>query len=147
VAIPFFFYVLEIYNDKVGLLRSWAGDAIGRVGMDQTALAQTVLQRLHPLPVPELSALLLVSTILLAIGATIYALACPSRVKEFSLDQWRYQLGLSAVHYLTEAWRRRRLRVATLAFYSLGGLGAAIVLLSKLASVTAYLLKNQAWSF
>jgi uncharacterized protein YjbI with pentapeptide repeats len=147
VAIPLFFYLLEIYNDKIGLLRAWAEDAIGHVGIEEHGLAHAVLQRLHPLPVPELSALLLVSTVFLAIGATIYALGCPSRVKEFSRDQWKYQLGLSAVHYLTDAWRRRWLRVAALFFYSVGGLGAAAVLFSKLGNVIAYLLRNPAWSF
>jgi hypothetical protein len=105
-----------------------------------------VLERLHPLPVPALSALLLISTISLAIGATIYALACPSRVKEFSRDQWSYQLGLSVVHYLADAWRRRIWRGAALFFYVAGGTGAVIVLGSKLLGVAEFLLRNHAWS-
>jgi uncharacterized protein YjbI with pentapeptide repeats len=146
VAIPLFFYALEIYNDKVVLLRSWAETALAGIATADYYIAQTVLQRLHPLPVPALSALLLVSTTLLAIGATIYAVCCPSRVKEFSLDQWRYQLGLSAVHYLADAWRRRPLRLGALFFYITGGIGAGFVLLSKLISVAKFLVSSHAWS-
>jgi uncharacterized protein YjbI with pentapeptide repeats len=146
IAIPFFFYLLEIYNDKIALVRSWAEQTVARDGAVDYHIANTVLERVHPLPVPALSELLLISTIFLASGATIYALACPSRVKEFSLDQWKYQLGLSAVHYLADAWRRRIWRVAALVFYVAGGAGAVIVLGSKLLSVAEFLLRNHAWS-
>jgi uncharacterized protein YjbI with pentapeptide repeats len=145
IAIPLFFYGLKIYNDKIALLRHWAEQT--RSGTADYQMAQTVLDQLHPLPVPALSALLLLSTMCLAIGSTIYALACPSRVKEFSRDQWKYQLGLSIVHYLADAWRGRVWRVAAFVFYFIGGAGAAIVLVSKLVNVARFLLGNQAWSF
>jgi len=145
IAIPLFFYALELYNDKVALLRTWANDTVANADADHY-IAQIVLQRLHPLPVPSLSALLLLSTLLLAIGATIYALACPSRVKEFSRDQWTYQLGLSVVHYLAAAWTSRTWRVAALVFYIAGGMGAVFVLVSKLANVAKFLLSDQSWS-
>ena len=146
IAIPFFFYLLEIYNDKIALVRRWAEQTLARGAAADYYISSAILERLHPLPVPALSALLLISTIFLAIGATIYALACPSRVKEFSLDQWKYQLGLSAVHYLADAWRRRNWRVAAFVFYLFGGVGAMIVLGSKLFSVAEFLLRNHSWS-
>jgi uncharacterized protein YjbI with pentapeptide repeats len=59
VAIPLFFYALEIYNDKVVLLRSWAEKTLADTATADFYIAQTVLQRLHPLPIPALSALLL----------------------------------------------------------------------------------------
>jgi hypothetical protein len=138
VAIPLFFYALEIYNDKVALLRTWAEDKALSTGMPQT-----LLRHLQKLPPPDLSKVLLLSTLALAFGATIYTLWCPSRIKEFSRDQWKYQLQLSVVHYLADAWRRRPLRVASLAFYIVGGLGALGVLGSKLANVAEFLLSNQ----
>jgi uncharacterized protein YjbI with pentapeptide repeats len=146
IAIPLFFYLLEIYNNKIALVRSWAEQTLAGGGAADHLAASAMLERLHPLPVPALSALLLISTIFLAIGATIYALACPSRVKEFSRDQWTYQLGLSVVHYLADAWRRRGWRVAALFFYLAGGAGAVIVLGSKLLGVAEFLLRNHAWS-
>jgi hypothetical protein len=119
---------------------------LSRTGTTDYHIAQTVLQRLHPLPVPGLSVLLLASTLFLAVASTIYAIACPSRVKEFSRDQWTYQLGLSVVHYMADAWRRRIARLAALACYIVGGTGAAIVLGSKLLSVATFLLTTKTWS-
>ena len=63
-----------------------------------------------------------------------------------SRDQSTYQLGLSVVHYLADAWRRRVWRVAALFFYFTGGAGAVIVLGSKLLGVAEFLLRNHAWS-
>ena len=146
IAIPLFFYALEIYNDKVLLVRRWAEQTLASTGTTDYLMAQTVLERLHPLAVPTLSVLLLVSTVWLAIGATIYAVWCPSRVKEFSRDQWTYQLGHPVVHYMADAWRRRPLRVTALIFYIVGGIGAAIVLGSKLVGVAMFLLSNQRWA-
>jgi uncharacterized protein YjbI with pentapeptide repeats len=146
VSIPLFFYAWEIYNDKVLLLRSWAEKSLAGTATNDYYIAQTVLQHLHKLPVPTLSELLLVSTLFLAIASTIYALSCPSRVKEFSLDQWRYQLRLSVVHYMADAWRRRPLRVAALVFYIAGGFGAGFVLLYKLVGVAKLLVGSHAWS-
>jgi uncharacterized protein YjbI with pentapeptide repeats len=146
IAIPLFFYALEIYNDKVELIRGWAKRELSGAGTTDYHMAQMVLQRLHPLPPPALSELLLVSTLLLASGASIYAIACPSRVKEFSRDQWKYQLGLSEVHYMAAAWSGKPWRLAALAFYILGGFGAAIVLGSKLVNVAMFIVSNQTWS-
>jgi uncharacterized protein YjbI with pentapeptide repeats len=140
VAIPLFFYLWKIYNDKVALLRSWAQQTLARGSVDYY-IAEVVVERLHPLPKPALSALLLVSTAFLAIASSIYAFACPSRVQEFSRDQWTYQLGLSAVHYMADAWRRTPLRVAAIFFYFIGGTGAAIVLTTKLVNVAEFLLR------
>jgi hypothetical protein len=38
-------------------------------------------------PIPSQSFLLLLSTVLLAAGSTMYTFFCPSRIKEFSRDQ------------------------------------------------------------
>jgi uncharacterized protein YjbI with pentapeptide repeats len=146
IAIPLFFYALEIYNDKVRLIRGWAEQELSGGGKTDYHMAHMVLQRLQPLPPPTMSTLLLVSTLSLAAGASIYALACPSRVKEFSRDQWTYRLGHSVVHYMGPAWGRKRWRLAALAFYVLGGFGAGIVLVTKLANVAMFILCSQTWS-
>lgn len=145
IAIPLFFYTWEIYNDKVKLVRGWAEQAQSSTGTMENHMALMVLQKLQPLPLPELSELLLASTIFLAVGATIYALACPSRVKEFSRDQWTSQLGHSVVHYMADAWRGTIWRGIALFFYISSGLGAAIVLGSKLPNVAALIFRNQTW--
>src|SRR2546425_3893712 len=46
-----------------------------------------------------------------AIGSTLYTFFCPSRIKEFSRDQWCDQIGHSLVHYWPFAWKHRGARV------------------------------------
>jgi hypothetical protein len=48
---------------------------------------------------------------------------------------------------MADAWRRRKLRLAASILYIIGGTGAAIVLVSKLANVAQFLLSNKGWSY
>ena len=43
---------------------------------------------LHPIAVPSLTLDLLLFFVLLAVASTIFAMACPSRIKEFSYERW-----------------------------------------------------------
>jgi hypothetical protein len=107
-----------------------------------TRAAPLVLDRLHPRPIPSLSFVLLVSTILLAVGSTLYTFFCPSRVKEFSRDQWCDQLGHSLLHDWPLAWKHRYIRLAFAACYALGGTGALWVLSTKVWHTAWFILKH-----
>jgi hypothetical protein len=140
VAIPFLYYLLDIFNRNVETARVWARNAGG--GDESNVLAEVILRHLHPEPIPSLSLLLLISTILLGVGATIFAAACPPRIREFNREQWRDQLGHSLIHYLPFSWRYRWLRIFCLAFYIIGGVGVLIVLCSKLWNVGLFIYRN-----
>jgi Pentapeptide repeats (8 copies) len=99
LLIPIVFYVLALYNEKIDLVRAWALQAVTSPDHPLHQLAPHILDRLHPRPIPSLSFVLLTSTILLAIASTLYTFRCPSRIKEFSRDQWCDQLGHSLLHY------------------------------------------------
>jgi hypothetical protein len=99
ILIPILFYGLALYNDKIELVRTWAEHVITLPDHPMQRLAPIVIERLHPRPIPSLSFVLLVSTVLLAAGSTLYTFFCPSRMKEFSRDQWCDQLGRSMLHY------------------------------------------------
>ena len=73
------------------------------------------------LPIPNQSMLIIFSTVLLASGATLYTFFCPSRVKEFSRDQWCDQLGRHLIHYWPLAWKWRYVRVVCALCYFFGG--------------------------
>jgi uncharacterized protein YjbI with pentapeptide repeats len=133
ILIPLYVYLLDIYNQKIEAMRVW----IGRSADGSTAAA--VLPHLHREPIPDRFSVLFWSTIFLAIASTMYALLCPSRVKEFSRDQWRYQLGHSLVHYWPEAWKYRPARLLCASLYLAGGLGVIYVFFFKLLGV-AYIL-------
>jgi hypothetical protein len=132
ILIPIVLYSLALYNDNIDLVRDWAEQVVTSPEHPLHRLAPLILQRLHSRPILILSLVLLVSTILLAIGSTRYTLRCPSRIKEFSRDQWCDQLGHSLLHYWPLAWRERYVRLACAACYALRGFGAACV------SITAH---------
>jgi uncharacterized protein YjbI with pentapeptide repeats len=108
IVIPAYVYFLEIYNQNIQAARTWISTNASLNGISDQA-AKAILNHLNIQPIPESFFLLFVSTIALAIAATIYGVACPSRIKEFSRNQWCDELGHSLVHYWPEAWKQRRL--------------------------------------
>ncbi len=83
------------------------------------------------LTVPDRTMVLLLSSILLMIGTTIYKLACPRRVQAFSETQWVEELGHPRLQYLgaslTHSWQ-----LPAAAFTVLGGLLGTWLLLDRL---------------
>jgi Pentapeptide repeats (8 copies) len=132
ILILIIFYGLDLYSDYVKLVRAWAELVMVQPDHPLHWLALLVLTRLHTPPIPQQSLWLFVSTILLAVGSTLYIFFCPSRVKEFSRAQWCDQLGRPLVHYWPLAWKHRYIiRPVCAACYVIGGLGAGWVLLTK----------------
>jgi hypothetical protein len=142
IAIPIYVYALGIYNEKIEAIRAWLTHIPGDPNGTSKATAGVVMAHLHPEPIPESFFILYLSTLCLAIAATIYALACPSRIKSFSRDHWCDELGKPLIHYWPEAWKTRYLRMCCIALYSIGGGGALYVLLSKLLWVGKVLYKS-----
>lgn len=141
VLMPFLFYLLEVFNSKVSQIREVAGRVPPETATGH--LAKTLLEHLKTEPVPRLSFVLFLCTIVLAAGATIYAILCPARIKEFSKDQWEDQLGRSLIHYLPFTWKHRWARLACAACYAVGGTGVLFVLLTKIVSALVYLAKAE----
>jgi Pentapeptide repeats (8 copies) len=145
ILIPIVFYGLALYNDKIELVRAWAEQVIALPDHPWHRLAPLVLERLHPRPIPSLSLVLLVSTILLAAASTLYTWRCPSRIKEFSRDQWCDQLGRSLLHYWPLAWKERCVRLICAACYAIGGAGALWVLGTKVWQTALFIVKHSTW--
>jgi hypothetical protein len=141
ILIPIIFYGLALYNDQVELVRAWSEQVMAQPDHLLHRLALLVLERFHPRPIPRQSFLLLFSTVLLATGATLYTFFCPSRVKEFSRDQWCDQIGRSLLHYWPLAWKHRQIRLLCAMCYALGGTGALWVLGSKVWNAARFILK------
>jgi hypothetical protein len=145
ILIPIVFYGLALYNDQIDLVHTWAAQAVSSPDHPLHWLAPLLLERLHPRPIPRQSLLLLGSTILLAAGSTLYTFFCPSRVKEFSRDQWCDQLGRSLLHYWPLAWKHRYLCLTCAACYALGGAGALWVLGMKVWHTGVFIWDNSTW--
>jgi uncharacterized protein YjbI with pentapeptide repeats len=88
ILIPLVFYGLALYNRNIDLVHAWAKEAVTSPDHPLHRLAPHILEHLYHLTIPSLSFVLFVSTILLAAASTMYTAFCPSRVKEFSRDQW-----------------------------------------------------------
>lgn len=133
----FFFYLLRFYNHKLDHIRAIAAatDADGL----KSSLANAILRFLHHEPPPTMSVLLFLSTISLAVAATVYAVKCDERIQEFSKAQWRDQLDRSLIHYLPFCWEGRTARIICAITYLLGGLGALSVLAVKIVETLTYL--------
>jgi hypothetical protein len=140
IIIPAYVYLLGIYNQKIEAIQAWlSSHPTGEVGGISAKASSAALKYIHTEPIPINFRILFLSAIFLAIASTIYALFCPSRVKEFSRDQWCDELGRSLVHYWAEAWTRRWLRLACAVLYALGGVMALYVLCRKLYDVAVIL--------
>lgn len=139
VAIPFTFFLLAVYNEQ--LARVQARASAGDVAWGALVAA------LQPIPVPALSFWLLVSTLLLGIGSTLFALLCPSRVREFSLDRWTDELRQPALRYLPQSWSRRWARAIAAPCYVIGGGGTAIILLVKIWNAGEFIWRNSVLGF
>lgn len=142
IVIPTYVYILEIYNQNIEAARMWISAHTVSNNLS-TEMTEKILAHLHTEHIPDSLFLLFISTIALAIAATIYAIACPSRVKEFSRDQWCDQFGHSLVHYWPEAWKTRWLRLVCAFLYVTGGIGAGYVLVQKLYYVGMLLYHSQ----
>lgn len=97
---------------------------------------------LHRIVIPSETVMLLISGIALMIASTIYALACPPRIKEFSLHRWTEEFGKQSVNYLPLSWSRPWWRWIALILYAIGGALAIYVLASRLVAAVGQLARN-----
>jgi uncharacterized protein YjbI with pentapeptide repeats len=142
ILIPIVFYGLAFYNSKVELIRTWAEQVAVLRDHSMHVAAEVIVRHLHTESIPSLSLVLLGSTVLLAVASTLYTLFCPSRIKEFSRDQWCDQLGQSLLHYWPLAWKYRWIRLICTACYALGGAGALWVIGSKVWRTAVFIVKH-----
>jgi hypothetical protein len=158
ILIPIVFAGLALYNKNVHRLHALLDTVVIWLGafthqnptMEGTPLYQVhthIRSLLQPWPLPDHSLFILVSTVLLAIGATLYTLRCPRRIKEFSSDQWCDQLRRSLLHYWPLAWQRRWSRCICIACYFLGGGIALVIIGLKVWGAAVFIWENTAISW
>ena len=118
-GIPMVMFLVSVYNDQVEHLKSLGGRS-GELG-------ELITVHLHPIALPSLNLLLLLSLALLAVASTIFAVACPSRIKEFSYERWVDEFRRPGIQYIPLGWRYPLARAICGACYPLGALGTAVV--------------------
>jgi len=116
--------------------------ALERVGLSEMAnwirentTSQRLEAELHHLieglmaaPPGTRSLMLLLATLSLALGSTIYLIFCPQLVQSFSYPEWRYSLKRPALHYAAASWTAKYLRMSCVILYAIGG-GCAVYLI------------------
>jgi Pentapeptide repeats (8 copies) len=143
ILLPVFFFFLAYYNNSADIVNTW-GKQIPE-GDSAYTLAKLVKALPH-IAIPSQSLILLLSTVLLAIGSTIFTFGCPSRIKEFSRDQWCDQLGHHLINYWPLAWKGRILRIVCAVCYTLGGIGAIYVIATKVYRAGRFIIQNADFS-
>lgn len=76
--------------------------------------------------------LLLIATMSLGIGASLYLIFCPSRIQAFSIDEWEFSNGRPRIHYIASGWRLPTARIACALAYLVGGSVAAYLVIYNL---------------
>jgi hypothetical protein len=100
------------------------------------------LSRFGKLDIPSYSLEALISAIFLFIASLLFAALCPPRIKQFSSEEWCYQLKYPILTYWSHAWRYPPVRIACAFFYFVGG-GLAIWIISvKLVDTIVYICRN-----
>lgn len=79
----------------------------------------------HAIPIPARAKTILVGSVLLVIGSTIYRLFCPDRVQVFSETQWVEEHNHPRILYLAQSLRRSGLQWLAMIFTAAGGLLSA----------------------
>ena len=133
-GIPTLMFLISVYNDQIEHLKS-LGDRSGEPGVLLTA-------HLHPIAVPSLTLDLLLFFVLLAVASTIFAMACPSRIKEFSYERWVDEFRRPGIQYLPLGWRYPWARAICGVCYPIGAFGTAVVLLWKLLGAAIYIAQH-----
>lgn len=95
----------------------------------------------YPVPLPARMMWLLLSSLLLVIGTTMYRLACPPRVQEFSETQWVEQHGRPRLQYLAESLKRRW-QIPTAVFTGIGGVLGVALLLERIWVAFRYVIQE-----
>jgi len=117
---------MAVVNNYIHLGHDAMRDLIER-GLFNGALADKLLRITEPLQPSWRHFAVLSSALALATGATLY-LFCPSRVREFTLDQWKYIAKRPVFEYHVSSWNKPITRLSCVIAYSIGGALALLLL-------------------
>ena len=83
-----------------------------------------------------------VTSLCLVVGTTLYRLACPHRVQEFSETEWVEQHGRARLQYFAESFRRKWAQWPTLVFTVVGGALGGWLVVERLWRALLYVLRE-----
>jgi uncharacterized protein YjbI with pentapeptide repeats len=84
----------------------------------------------------------LVALLLLAIGSTVYAIACPALIQENSETRWSRELHNPVIEYRAALWSRPWARYICTVFYVLGAAYTLLYIGSRFVRVVAFAINS-----
>jgi len=95
----------------------------------------------YPVPIPPRMMALLISSFFLAVGTTLYRIACPTWIQEYSEAKWVAELGHFRLLYLTQSIQRRG-QLSTAFFSGFGGVVGLGLLIERVWAAFWYILEE-----
>jgi uncharacterized protein YjbI with pentapeptide repeats len=132
--------VFAYINGRIGTIREAITILTAR-GFVNPELAEKILDAITPLRPSWRHFAVLISATTLTTGATLY-LFCPARVREFTLDQWKFLADRPAFEYAVQAWKYPVARIGCALAYGVGSAFALILLCDTLGHLMRLLLNG-----
>ncbi|MDD2463142.1 MAG: pentapeptide repeat-containing protein [Desulfobulbus sp.] len=140
VLIPILFGIIKYLNNHIQIINNFIkSNYIFKISKAQIFADQYIIHKITLISYPDFPELILISSILLAIGSTIYNLFCPSRIKEFSHDVWVDQLYREPIHYFPVAVKNRPMILISLISYTFGAILSLFVIINNLLKTINYI--------
>lgn len=99
-----------------------------------------VLAFQYPVPLPTSTRLLLLGSVFLAVGSTVFQIACPPRVREFSRARWVEELSRPGVLHVWEGLRRPLAAGSSMVLVAAGAVLVGIVFIERLGRAVFYVI-------
>lgn len=131
IGVPLFNWLLYQFDRSLRSFEASMKDLAESSDDAMSGLAGAVVEHIHFVPIPSQMAWAFFGTLALFIASLLYQLACPTRVQQYTRDQWVDELGNSMFHYDLHAFSRPILRRTCFSFYVLGTFIMTPVILKK----------------
>jgi hypothetical protein len=145
LGIPALLWLLAFYNDHVEAVRA----ALLVVPGPWRSSALELAAHVGPIRPPGASFWFFLGTLGIAFGSTVFALACPDRIKEFTRREWLDQLNGSVLGYDPISLSRRWARLACALAFAVGLVLTLSVIATKIVHAGAYIWEHggRPWPF
>lgn len=140
-CIPLYLALIKYLNNNVLKVKSFLSNAsLAFENQIISTLLNDLASKIDFFTYPEKPLLMLFFTVSLALATTIYTFFCPSRIKNFSKDEWIYLLNKEPIHYWSLSWKYKYLRYICGFLYIIGGGGWLYLIFKKIWEVTCALI-------
>lgn len=118
--------LMGYFNEKLSIVRDLSSSAVNQGILSET-IGNRIVELAHPWHATWRHVVVLIATLCIAVASTLF-LFCPSRVREFTIDQWVFSAKRPSFEYHTETWAHPLARACCATAYAVGGLSSMVLL-------------------